>query len=114
MVEIFSGDGNSGGGGRGGDFDWRLLAMVELRWWLLRVTGSTGSTERSLATAISPLFPLLSRFSSGGDSSGGRWIGNDEILGAGGDDSLMIFGSKPLFVSPKQWYDSKGGILITH
>nr|GMC95597.1 protein TPX2-like [Ipomoea batatas] len=89
MVEIFSGDGNSGGGGCGGDFDSRLLAMVELWWWLLRVTGSTGSTERSLATAISPLFPLLSRFSSGGDSSGGRWIGNDEILGGGGDDSLM-------------------------
>nr|GMC47031.1 hypothetical protein Iba_chr01aCG7510 [Ipomoea batatas] len=91
MVEIFSSDGNSGGGSRGSDFDWRLLAMVELRWWLLRVTGSTGSSERSLAIAISPLFPLLSRmFSSGGDSSGGRWIGNDEILGAGGDDSLMI------------------------
>nr|GMC51335.1 hypothetical protein Iba_chr01cCG5290 [Ipomoea batatas] len=92
MVEIFSGDGNSGGGSRGSDFDWRLLAMVELRWWLLRVTGSTGSSERSLAIAISPLFPLLSRmFSSGGDRSGGRWIGNDEILGADGDDSLMQY-----------------------
>nr|GMD86585.1 hypothetical protein Iba_chr14bCG7470 [Ipomoea batatas] len=27
------------GGSRGSDFDWRLLAMVELRWWLLRVNG---------------------------------------------------------------------------
>nr|GMC51337.1 hypothetical protein Iba_chr01cCG5310 [Ipomoea batatas] len=90
MVEIFSGDGNSGGGSRGSDFDWRLLAMVELWRWLLRVMGSSSSSGRSLAIAISPLFPILSRmFSSGGDSSGGRWIGNDEILGAGGDDSLM-------------------------
>nr|GMC47026.1 hypothetical protein Iba_chr01aCG7460 [Ipomoea batatas]GMC53113.1 hypothetical protein Iba_chr01dCG3580 [Ipomoea batatas] len=52
MVEIFSGDGNSGGGSHGSDFDWRLLAMVELRWWLLRVTGSTACFPPVVIAAV--------------------------------------------------------------